>query len=332
MIRIGILGAARIAPMALIEPAKKLAGVEVTAIAARDPEKARAFAKKHEIPVVCDSYDELIAREDIDAIYNPLPNSLHAEWSIKALKAGKDVLCEKPFANNEQDAKAMVEAANASTQVLMEAFHYRYHPLIQRVKELVPTLGKIKHIHTSMCFPLPMFNDIRYNYALGGGATMDVGAYTTNLLRLVAKASGDPDLAALPDVDQAKASLKGAEIDRHMETHLSWPNGTTARTSNSLWSWKLVSLKLEVEGENGKLYIKNPYLPQLFHKLVVFNSKGKTLEKLKAESTYFYQLEEFCRRINERDFSPESHQDSIENMRLIDSIYRAAGLKLRGQE
>ncbi len=330
MIRIGILGAARIAPMALIQPAKKLAGVEVVAVAARDTEKARAFAKKHDIPIVCDSYDELLARDDIDAIYNPLPNALHAEWSIKALKAGKDVLCEKPFANSEQEAIAMIKSANGSNQVLMEAFHYRYHPLIQRVRELVPTLGKITHIHTSMCFPLPLFNDIRYSYPLGGGATMDVGAYTTNLLRLVAKASGDPELAKLPDVDKATPALKGYEIDRHMETELSWPNGTTARTSNSLWSWKLISLKLEVVGENGSLKIRNPYLPQLFHKLVLTNAQGKIVEKLKAESTYYYQLEEFCRRVSERDFAPESHQDSMDNMRLIDNIYKAAGMKVRG--
>ena len=316
--------------MALIQPAKKLAGIEVAAIAARDSEKARTFARKHSIATVCDSYDELLARDDIDAIYNPLPNGLHAEWTIKALQAGKDVLCEKPFANNEQEAIAMVEAANTSGRVLMEAFHYRYHPLVRRIREIVPTLGKIKHIHTSMCFPLPLFSDIRYNYALGGGATMDVGAYTTNLLRLVAEASGDPELKAFPHIDSASPTLKGEDIDRCMETSLSWPNGTTARTTNSLWSWKLLSLKLLVEGEHGTLKVSNPYLPQLFHKLTLTSEQGKTVEKLKAESTYFYQLEEFCRRVNERDFAPESRQDSIDNMRLIDGIYKAAGMKVRG--
>ena len=113
----------------------------------------------------------------IDAIYNPLPNGLHAEWTIAALEAGKHVLCEKPFTANAKEAEAVAAVATRTGLVVMEAFHYRYHPLAQRMREIVESgeLGTIRRVETALCFPLPKFSDIRYQYDLAGGATMDVG-------------------------------------------------------------------------------------------------------------------------------------------------------------
>ncbi|MDP6243823.1 MAG: Gfo/Idh/MocA family oxidoreductase, partial [Myxococcota bacterium] len=128
-LRIGTLGAARITPPALVRPARELAGAEVVAVAARDPERARAFAAKHGIPRVHASYDALLADPEIEAIYNPLPNGLHCEWTLRALDAGKHVLCEKPLASNEQEATRMADAADRTGLVVAEAFHWRYHPL-----------------------------------------------------------------------------------------------------------------------------------------------------------------------------------------------------------
>src|SRR5437868_6087497 len=124
-LRIGILGAARIAPMALIRPAREVRGVVVTAMAARDAERAGAFARKHGIARVHPSYAALLEDAEIDAIYNPLPNGLHCEWSIRALRAGKHVLCEKPIAANAVEAERMASAARETGKVLMEAFHWR---------------------------------------------------------------------------------------------------------------------------------------------------------------------------------------------------------------
>jgi len=150
-LRIGILGAARIAPMALIRPAKQVPEAAIVAVAARDPARAHKFAAKHGIARVADSYAALIADPEIDAIYNPLPNSLHAEWSIKALEAGKDVLCEKPLASNAEEAQAMADAAVRCQRFLGEAFHYRYHPLAARMKAIVESgaLGSVQHIAIS---------------------------------------------------------------------------------------------------------------------------------------------------------------------------------------
>jgi len=132
-VHIGILGAARIVPSSLIKPAQQVAEVTVAGMAAR----AQAFAHKHHIPNVFASYDALLADPTIYAVYIPLPNGLHAPWTVRALKAGKHVLCEKPFASNTAEAEQMAEAAHQSQLVLMEAFHYRYHPFAARMKEII---------------------------------------------------------------------------------------------------------------------------------------------------------------------------------------------------
>src|SRR5882757_9896991 len=160
-VRIGTLGAARITPFALTKPATKVPEVEVVAVAARDRARAEKFAAKRGIPRVHDSYDALLADPEIDAIYNPLPNGLHCEWTIKALEAGKHVLCEKPFTANAKEAEAVAAVATRTGLVVMEAFHYRYHPLAKRMREIVASdeLGTIERVETALCFPLPKFSD-----------------------------------------------------------------------------------------------------------------------------------------------------------------------------
>ncbi|MCU1368997.1 MAG: oxidoreductase, partial [Ilumatobacteraceae bacterium] len=146
-IRFGVLGAARIAPQAIIKPAAGSPDADVVAVAARDRSKAEAFAKEHDIAHVHDSYAALLADPEVDAIYNPLPNGLHAEWTIAALEAGKHVLCEKPFASNAAEARTVKAVADAHPDlVVMEAFHYRYHPFAARLQEIVRSgeLGAIE--------------------------------------------------------------------------------------------------------------------------------------------------------------------------------------------
>src|SRR2546421_34511 len=133
--------------MALIRPARSVPDVTVTTIAARDPDRARAFAAKHDVAVVRGSYAEVIDDPDVDAVYIPLPNALHAEWTLAAIAAGKHVLCEKPMTSNAAEAKQVADAARAGGLVVMEAFHYRYHPLAARALALLDTIGPVRHIH-----------------------------------------------------------------------------------------------------------------------------------------------------------------------------------------
>ena len=176
--------------MALLKPAKTVPEVAIVGIAARDRARAEKVASKHDIAQVYDSYDALIAAPDIDAIYNPLPNGLHGRYTIAALEAGKHVLCEKPFTANAEEAEKVAAVADRSGKVVMEAFHYRYHPLVTRLLEIIASgeLGDIKRIETRMCFPLPLLRDIRYQLDLAGGALMDAGCYAIHQLRTLAGA------------------------------------------------------------------------------------------------------------------------------------------------
>ena len=156
-IRFGIFGAARIAPDALIKAAHKVPEAEVVAVAARDPKRAQEFAATNKIPRVIATYEDLVNDPELDAIYNPLPNSLHCEWTIAALRAGKHVLCEKPLASNAAEAERMSKAADETGKILGEAFHYRYHPLADRVRALISdgTLGRLVHVEGQFSVPIP---------------------------------------------------------------------------------------------------------------------------------------------------------------------------------
>ncbi|HEX7521074.1 MAG TPA: Gfo/Idh/MocA family oxidoreductase [Acidimicrobiia bacterium] len=321
-VRIGILGAARIAPAAIIKPAQAVDDAEVVAVAARDRSRAEKFAAKRGVPRVHDSYDALIADPEIDAIYNPLPNGLHAEWTLKALAAGKHVLCEKPFTANAAEAEEVAAAADASGLVVMEAFHYRYHPLARRMKEVVDTgvLGDIQRVETAMCIPLPLKNDIRYRLDLAGGATMDVGCYALHMARLM---GGEPDVAA------ARYKLSAPDVDRWMQADLAFPGGATGQMTCSLMSRQLLKVSVKVTGTEGAMKVLNP-TAQFHHRLTLRVGCRTTRENFGRKPTYEYQLDAFTGAVlrGEPTLTPPS--DSILNMRAIDAVYRAAGLPLRG--
>jgi predicted dehydrogenase len=321
-LRIGILGAARIAPMALVRPARKLPEVEVVAVAARDPGRARKFASKHGIPRVHADYDALLA--DPDVVYNPLPNGLHCEWTIRALEAGKHVLCEKPLASNAEEAQRMARAAEQTGRVLVEAFHWRYHPLAGRMKEIVDggALGAVRHIEAHLCFPMPFPGDIRYRYDLGGGATMDLGCYTISILRFLAGAE--------PEVVRAEAALSSPQVDRAMKADFRFADGRTGRIHCSLFSSALFRVRATVQGEDGELSVFNPMAPHLFHRLTLRTAAGKKTEKVPGDATYTCQLRAFAAHVRGEERMPTDAAHGVANMQVIDAIYDAAGLERRG--
>ena len=323
-LRIGILGAARIAPSAVIKPAQHVGEAVIGAVAARDRRRAQEFASKHGIPKVHDSYAALVADPDLDAIYNPLPNGLHAEWTIAALEAGKHVLCEKPFTANANEAEAVAAVATRTGLVVMEAFHYRYHPLARRMREIVDSneLGEIRRVETELCFPLPKFSDIRYQYDLAGGATMDVGTYTVHMARLLGREE--------PEVVSATAKRRGPDIDRAMRAELKFPSGHTGRITCSMWSSWLIQTYARVIGERGELHVINPTSPQLWHRMRVKVNGTARSEKFPRKPTYEYQLEAFCAAVLRGEPTLTPPPDSIANMRVLDAIYLAAGMKPRG--
>lgn len=323
-IRIGVLGAAAIVPMALTNPARAVREVQITAIAARDPKRAQSFARKHHIPRVHETYNDLLADPEIDAIYNPLPNSLHAEWTIGALRAGKHVLCEKPFASNAQEAEEMAKAARETGLVLSEAFAYRYHPLTALVKEIISNgeLGKVRHIDAQFCFFLPITNNIRFKYELAGGALMDCGCYPVSLIRHIAEAE--------PTVVRAEARLYASQVDHKMTADLSFADGRTAHLVCDMRSPRLFRSLLQIQGDAGRLQVINPYHPHWFNWLTVQSAAGTRRKYVRGENAYTLQLRAFAQAIHGKMKINTDPADAVGNMQVIDAIYEKADLKLRG--
>jgi predicted dehydrogenase len=322
-LRIGVLGAARIAPNALIKPAAAGEDVVVASVAARDRTRAREYAAKHGIPTVHDSYEALLADPTLDAVYNPLPNGLHGRWTMAALAAGKHVLCEKPFTANADEARAVADAAAKSGLVVMEAFHYRYHPVALRMLEIVTSgqLGALRHVEASFCFPLPRFRDIRYRLDLAGGAMMDAGCYAVHMVRLLG--GGEPDVVS------AKAKLHGTDVDRAMRADLRFAAGHTGRVTCSMWSSDLLRISARAVGERGELRVRNPLAPQFGHRIAVRTRDGRRTERLTRRPSYAYQLDAFVGAVRDGEPVLTDPADAIRTMSVIDAIYRAAGLPVR---
>ncbi len=324
-LRIGVLGAARITPMALLRPAESVPGAKIVAVAARDSERARAFAAKHAIERVHTSYADLLADPEIDAIYNPLPNSLHCEWTVRALDAGKHVLCEKPIAANAKEAERMAEAAARSGRVLGEAFHWRYHAFAARMQEILASgeIGAIRRVEVIFCIPFLVFGDIRYRLDLAGGATMDVGAYTVSIARFLA--GGEPE------VTSAQAKLSSPGVDRWMRAELRFPGGVTGRVEHALCSARLIDARAIVHGERGTMSALNPIAPQYLNRIKVRTPAGTRTERVKGEPSYTAQLRAFVAAVAGEKAMPTDGAHGVANMRVIDAIYERAGLSPRGR-
>ena len=323
-VRIGILGAASIVRSAIANPARGVHEAQILAIASRDPKRAYALAKKHGIPRVHPTYAALLADHDVEAIYNPLPNSLHAQWTIRALKAGKHVLCEKPFSSNAQQAEEMARVARETGLILSEAFAYRYHPLIARVKEILlgGEIGQVRHIDAQFCFLLPSPGNIRFNYDLAGGALMDTGCYPVSLIRYLMQAE--------PTVERAEARLLKPQIDRRMTADLSFADGRTAHLACDMLYPGLFRSRLKVEGSEGSLEVFNPFHPHWINRLKVQGRKGSYTERGSTENVYALQLRAFVNAIRGKTKLNTGPTDAVANMRVIDAIYEKAGLQKRG--
>ena len=333
VVRLGILGAANIAPSAIISPSKLLPDlVEVVAVAARDINKAKNYAKKYKIPKVFSSYQELIDSDEIDAIYNPLPNGLHAEWTIKSLKAGKHVLCEKPFTSNEKEALEVKKFHDQTNLSLVEAFHYRYHPVTKRLKEIIEKdIGKMKSIDVEFSLPSYIYylwfgdDDIRWKFDLAGGITMDAGCYCVNSLLHFG--------GEVEKVTKATPVMMKEEIDISMDVDLEMKNGSKGHMYCDFKRSSILPtlLSVKVIGENGSVYCNNLLGPSFYHYISSDIKGQKKTEKVYSDgqSTYYYQLKAFCDEVLGKSKCETTPKESVEMMKVIDEIYTAAGLKIR---
>lgn len=322
-VRIGILGASSFAPTTMIDPAKDNRDVVVAAVGARDQPSADEFAAKYGIANFYGSYEALIDDPDLDAIYVLVPTSMHGQWTKAALAAGKHVLVEKPFTANAAEAQEIANLAAKSDRVVMEAIQFRHHPLTRRVEEIIASgeLGTLRRVEVTLCVLLPTFKGNCYNYALGGGAMMDAGSYVANMARTFG--------GSTPEVVSAQAKLQKPQVDRAMTAELRYAAGHTGRLKCALWSGNLFRASAKVVGDDGELRWLSPAAPHLFPRLWVRSANGKRSERFSRRPTYSFQLEAFTDSVLRGEPVRTSPQDAVENMSVIDAVYRAAGLPIR---
>ena len=327
MIKIGILGAAKIAPKGIIWPTQDRDDCEVAAVASRSIDKAKAFAEEHNIPQAFSDYHELITYDDVDLIYNALPPHRHADLTIAALEAGKSVLCEKPFAMNAAEANAMVTAAEASAGYLIEAFHYRFHPAVLALLDIVHSgkIGPIKKI--SGQFNVSITNtpgELRYIPELGGGAMMDLGCYVLHFMRLISQSEAVVKSAeAIRDTSGVDVAMKAKLLFDHIEAQLECDMRENTQRS----------IKMKIEGKEGEVFIDQYVHPYRGFDISISNAEGtETLSnnddpERYNRSTYAYQLDHAVAVLKAEQAPLTGSLDAVKTMQAMDSIYRAAGFQ-----
>jgi predicted dehydrogenase len=231
------------------------------------------------------------------------------------------VLCEKPFTANAEEAEQVAAAAERTGLVVMEAFHWRYHPLAARMVDIVGSgeLGTVQRVEAMVCFPNLKGDDIRWDLGLAGGALMDAGCYAVHLVRTLSGAE--------PGVVSAQAKERSPGVDATMSAELSFSDGRTGQVLCSMRSLPRVSAT--VIGDRATMKVTNPLAPQIWHRLTVKGSAGTRRERVAGGATYGYQLAAFVAAVREGAPTLTPPADSIATMRVIDSIYRAAGMQPR---
>jgi predicted dehydrogenase len=327
MIKFGVLGAAKITPRALVYPCMDEPNAFIRVIGARSHDRAASFAEHHGIPSVVSDYASVIADESINSIYIPLPISNHREWAIKALNAGKHVLCEKSFAANANEAQEMADAAKRTGLVLMDAFHYRYHPIFIRAKQIYDGggLGAVREVNAAFHVPAaPDPSDIRMNYETAGGVTMDIGCYPISWVRHITGAE--------PEEVKAVAEVGPPNVDLYMTTEMRFPEDIKVTTSGDMRSSATFDASLVVTGDKGVMTVTNPLVPQMGNSIELIIDGKTSVETFSRRPTYSYQLDAFIGAVEKGGSLFTGPEDAVKQMKLIDRCYEAAGLPLRGED
>jgi xylose dehydrogenase (NAD/NADP) len=313
-VRWGVLSTARIND-AVIRGARKSDRVDVIAVASRDQERADRYARENGYPRAFGSYDRLLEDPDLEAIYISLPNSLHVEWSIRALEAGKHVLCEKPLDRSPDEVERAFDAAERADRFLMEAFMWRHHPQSQRLKELVDegAIGELRLVSSSFSFQLTRLEDVRMRPELQGGSLLDVGCYCVSAARL---------LAGEPEVVYGEQLLSASGVDVRFTATLRLPGGVLGHF-DSAFDLPFRSV-VEVVGSEGSLVATDPFILADGRRLEL-RRDGKA-ERVETGHTNKYQLEfeNLSDAIRGRAHPLLGREDAVGQARTLDALLRSA--------
>lgn len=314
-LRIGLVGASRVATYAVIAAAREVPGVDVVAVAARDPERAAAYAQEHGIPRALANYEALFNDPDIDLVYIGTPPLHHAGQAIAAIEAGKPVLVEKPFALSSSEARRVAAVATERGIPVFEAMHSPHHRLFAEILDIVHEgkLGALRHIDAVFDAPIDPEDPIRWHRSLGGGALMDLGIYPLVWVRRIA--------GERFEVESVDAVMRG-DVDESFVANLVYENGPTARVASSMAASAPV-VTLRVEGELGTLSVVNPLVPQRGHRLTL-EADGKAESwTVEGPSTYAAQLAAVRATLLEGVPFPHAPGDYIRSMEAIEQIQAA---------
>jgi len=314
----GVLSTARINRK--VVPAVRAArGATLVGVASRSGERAAAYAREHGFPRGYGSYDELLADPKIDCVYNPLPNSLHREWTIRALRAGKHVLCEKPFTRDAAEAEEVAGVARETGKVVMEAFMYRFHPQWERARAIVEDgdLGELRMVRAEFAFHLADLNNIRLRKDLAGGALMDVGCYCLDACRQIARCE--------PVWISALAEFSGQSgVDERAVAILRFPGEVVSEIDCSFRT--AYRHTVDIIGTKAHLRLPNPWTPgpDTPTELVLNENDRVRVIAIPPADEYRLEVEHFCEAV--RGSSPLRWpvEDAIAQMRAIDAVYRSA--------
>ncbi len=317
-IRWGVISTANIGRAAVLPAIQASRNGELVAVASRDGAKAAEFAAQLGIPRSCGAYEELLAAADIDAVYIPLPNSLHREWTVKSAEAGKHILCEKPLALNPAECAEMADAARAHNVKLMEAFMYRFHPRTAKVLELMASgvIGELRLIRAGFTFRLTNPANIRLQADLGGGSLMDVGCYCVNLSRTVA---GREPLRA-----QALASWGATGVDEQMVGLLEFSGGLPAQFDCALTLERREFY--ELAGTAGSLFVPGSFLPGAADALIYerHGRAGETVHRVPGVDQYRLMVEAFADCVLADLPVPYPPDEAAANLAAMAALYRSA--------
>jgi predicted dehydrogenase len=313
-VRIGVLGAARIVRHVIVDPARRLGGIDLVALASRDVAKGNDAAVAYGFAKCEPSYEALLARDDLDLVYVPLVNSEHALWSIAALQAGHAVLCEKPMALNAAQSRTMVAAANAAQRPLIEGFHYRHHALMHWLVDEVRAgwLGRIERVDGVFVADHPLTDRTRWGADLGGGALLDLGCYPLHAMRTL---FGEPEIVTAW-VDWADG------VDATMNAELRF--GDIAATLECSLAAGRRAADLIITGEQGRIAITNFVAPQLPHNVAITRNGITQTHQFNTAGSFDAQLMHVSDVVAGRAEPITGGRDAIANMVAIDAIFAAA--------
>jgi xylose dehydrogenase (NAD/NADP) len=310
MTRWGILSTARIAEK-LIGGARASSDASIVAVGSRDLARAREFADAHGIETAYGSYEELLG-SDIDAVYIPLPNSMHVEWSVKALEAGKHVLCEKPMARDPRLVEQAFDAADRADRILMEAFMWRFHAQTEELVRRIGEIGELRLIRAAFGFNLPWLENVRWDPALEGGALMDVGCYCVSAMRLLA---GEPERVSGEQVLNNGVDARFASVLRFPGDVLGiFDCGMDVHRRN----------QLEVVGSEGTIFVPSPWQTPTGAGFTI--TRDGEAEQVTPETVdpYGRELDELGRAIAGGEKPRIGRADALGQARAIEALYRAA--------